>query len=89
MSKFVLKQNYPNPFNPNTTIEFSIPKQEYVSLKIYNSLGQEVALLLSEKLNSGNHKANLDASHLTSGIYICRLQAENGFAQYRKLVLLK
>ncbi|MFC2089120.1 M14 family zinc carboxypeptidase, partial [Calditrichota bacterium] len=58
---FALKQNYPNPFNPITNIEFSIPKTEYVTLKIYNILGQEVVALVSEKLKAGNYKYTWDA----------------------------
>jgi hypothetical protein len=86
--EYILKQNYPNPFNPNTTIEFSIPKTEFVILKIYNMLGQEVATLVSEKLKVGNFKYNWDAGNLASGVYLYRLEA-GSFQQMKKLILLK
>jgi hypothetical protein len=85
---FVLKQNYPNPFNPNTTIEFSLPKTEWVTLNIFNILGQQVASLVSEKLNPGIHKYQWQAENLPSGIYYCRMQAGE-FEQVRKMILLK
>ena len=89
LEKFELSQNYPNPFNPTTTIEFSIPKTDFVTLKIYNLLGQEVATLVSEKLNQGKHKYTWDASQFASGIYFYIIQTEEGFINTKKLVLLK
>jgi len=86
--KFLLSQNYPNPFNPSTTIEFSIPKAEHVTLKIYNLLGQEITTLVSEKLTLGEYKYTWDASQLASGVYIYKLEAGN-FSITRKLILLK
>jgi hypothetical protein len=86
---FVLSQNYPNPFNPVTTIEFSIPKSEFVTLKIYNLLGQEVATLVSEKLTPGNYKYTWDASGFASGVYYYKFEAEDGFVQTRKLLFVK
>jgi hypothetical protein len=83
-----LFQNYPNPFNPTTTIEFSLPQSGFVSLKIYNILGEEVAVLVSEKLNAGQYKYEWDASSLVSGVYLYELTAA-GFVQTRKMVLLK
>jgi len=87
-SEYVLKQNYPNPFNPSTTIEFSIPKTEFVSLKIYNMLGQEVSTLVSDKLTTGEYKYTWDAGTLASGVYLYHLQAGNYF-ETRKLILLR
>jgi len=84
-----LKQNYPNPFNPLTTIDFSIPKTEFVSLKIYNLLGQQFITLVSGKLKAGNYQYKWDASGFASGIYYYRLSTESGFVKTRKLVLLK
>jgi len=83
-----LEQNYPNPFNPTTTIEFSVPKTELVTLKIYNLLGQEVATLVSEKLNAGNYNYSWDAGFLANGVYIYKLQA-GAFTQVHKMIYLK
>ena len=85
---FVLEHNYPNPFNPSTTIEFSIPNSEFVTLKIYNILGQEVATLVSGKLIPGNYKYTWDAESLANGVYLYRIQAGN-FHQVKKMMLLK
>ncbi len=86
---FGLAQNYPNPFNPTTTIEFSVPKTEFVTLKIYNLLGQEVANLVSEKLTAGKYKYDWDAGRLASGVYLYQLKTDQGFSQTRKLILMK
>jgi hypothetical protein len=75
--EFRLEQNYPNPFNPLTTIEFTIPTREYVSLKVYNTLGQEVTNLIDEMTMSGSHKVHWDASAFPSGVYLYRLQASS------------
>ncbi len=88
-NKFSLSQNYPNPFNPGTTIEFSIPETEFVNLKIYNILGQEVATFVSAKLTPGNYKYTWDASGFTSGIYYYRLYTNTGFVRTKKLIVLK
>ena len=85
---FKLNQNYPNPFNPTTTIEFTIPKTEFVTLKIYNLLGQEVEKLLSKKLTAGEYSFNWNAGDLSSGLYIYRLEAGD-FNEIKKMVLLK
>jgi hypothetical protein len=85
---FQLYQNYPNPFNSLTKIEFRIPQGEYVTLKIYNLLGEEVATLLSASLLSGSHSCEWDASALASGVYLCQLRAGE-FVQTRKLILLR
>lgn len=88
-TKYCLKQNYPNPFNPTTTIEFQIPNSQFVTLKIYNILGQEISTLVSEKLTAGSYKFNWDASHLGSGIFYCLLEAGNVFKQTKKIILMK
>ncbi len=85
---YTLTQNYPNPFNPSTTINFAIPNSEFVTLKIYNILGSEVATLVNETLAAGSYKFNFDASNLASGIYLYELKAGN-FAQIKKMNLLK
>ena len=86
--EYALMQNYPNPFNPTTTIEYSIPENGNVKLKIYNSLGEEVATLVNEYKTAGNYKINFDASALPSGIYFYRINANN-FSSVKKLILLK
>ena len=85
---FSLKQNYPNPFNPITTIEFGVPSGDFIKLHIYNSLGEEVTLLVNEYLNAGNYKVKWDAEDLPVGIYIYKLSG-NGFSKTKKMVLLK
>ncbi len=85
---YILEQNYPNPFNPNSAISFSIPEATFVSLKIFNSLGEEVETLIAKELVAGNYKYNWEAIGLTSGIYFYRLEAER-FVQTKKMVLIK
>jgi len=75
-NKVSLNQNYPNPFNPSTTINFILPSTQHVNLSIYNILGQKVAELINGVTASGNTSVNFDASGLSSGIYIYRLQAD-------------
>ena len=70
-----LDQNYPNPFNPATTIEFAIPEASHVTLEVFNMLGQRVETLKDERLSQGSHSVTFDASDLTSGTYIYRLEA--------------
>jgi len=85
---FQLEQNYPNPFNPSTTIQFSIPRNEHVTLKVFNVLGVEVAILLDEELTAGLHKINWKPVALGSGIYLIRLEAGT-FKQTQKMILIK
>lgn len=85
---YVLKQNYPNPFNPSTNITFALKESGFVSLKVYDILGQVVATLVNRQLQSGNHSINFDASGLQSGTYIYRLQSDS-FTDVKKMVLLK
>ncbi len=85
---YFLAQNYPNPFNPATTIEFTLPKPAFVSLKVYNLLGEEVATLVSEEHPAGIHKFNWDARGLASGVYLYRLEA-GSFRQSKKLILMR
>lgn len=87
-SSYVLSQNYPNPFNPTTQINYSIPKNSFVTLKVYNVLGQEVANLFSGNLRAGSYSATFNASRLASGVYFYRLRA-GGFMSVKKMVLLK
>ncbi len=85
---YILKQNYPNPFNPSTTIEFGIPESEFVTLSIYNLLGEQVGLVVNEELSAGNYKANWNAKDFPSGVYVYKLQAED-FIQMKKMILMK
>ncbi|MDR3609256.1 MAG: T9SS type A sorting domain-containing protein [Ignavibacteriaceae bacterium] len=88
VSGYELKQNYPNPFNPSTTITYQIPQNSFVSLKVYNILGNEVATLVNEQQLAGRYNFNFKANNLASGVYIYRLQA-GSFISVRKLTLLK
>jgi Lysophospholipase L1 and related esterases len=85
---YVLGQNYPNPFNPATTISFSFPTQSFVSLKVFDALGREVSILLSEQLSAGTYLRQWDATGLASGVYFYRLQA-GSFIETKKLILLR
>ena len=87
-ANFKLEQNYPNPFNPTTSISYSIPKTAFVTLKVYNLIGQEVASLVNEIKDPGNYKSTFDASKLSSGIYFYRLEAGN-FVSIKKMALMK
>ena len=86
--KFELSQNYPNPFNPTTNINFSISNAQFVTLKIYDMLGKEIATLVNEKLNAGSYKVNWNASAISSGVYYYRITAGN-FVETKKMILLK
>ncbi|MDO8549906.1 MAG: T9SS type A sorting domain-containing protein, partial [Ignavibacteria bacterium] len=86
--QFSLEQNYPNPFNPSTTISFSIPTSEFVTLKVFDVLGNEVATLANEEKPAGNYKANFNGNELSSGIYFYTLQAGK-YVQTKKLILLR
>ena len=88
-SEFSLKQNYPNPFNPSTTIEYNIPKSSYVTLKVYDVLGRQVALLADEFKTAGSYKMNFDAGLLSSGIYYYTINTDNGFTETKKMILTK
>ncbi len=85
---YSLSQNYPNPFNPSTTIQFSLPKASYVTLNIYNSIGQEVAQLVSKQMNPGTYSTEWNASGFASGVYYYRLEA-GSYVETKKLVLLR
>jgi hypothetical protein len=85
---FSLSQNYPNPFNPLTTISYSIPLKAYVSLKVFDLLGREVATIVSEEIKAGNYSKQWNANTIASGVYFYRLQA-GFFTETKKLILLK
>ncbi len=83
-----LAQNYPNPFNPTTTIKFDLPQKAFVTLKVYDIIGREVAVLLREDKSAGTHKFQFDAGKLSSGIYFYKIIA-NDFTATRKFILIK
>ena len=85
---FTLKQNYPNPFNPTTKIEYSIPKTSFVTLKVYDILGREVAALVNEEKSIGNYKAEFNGNNLSNGIYFYKLQAGD-YSIIKKMILIK
>jgi len=87
-SEYSLEQNYPNPFNPSTIINFSISKSEFVTMKIYNALGQEVNTVVNEFLNAGSYKVNFNAENLAAGMYVYKITAGN-FTSSKKMLLLK
>ncbi|MCU0405745.1 MAG: T9SS type A sorting domain-containing protein [Ignavibacteriaceae bacterium] len=85
---YSLSQNYPNPFNPSTTIKYSIPSTSLVKIKIFNTLGQEIAELVNQVHQIGNYEVTFNASSLPSGVYFYRLEADN-FVQTNKMILIK
>ena len=88
VNEFLLYQNFPNPFNPTTSISWNQPTDDFVIIKIYDILGNEVATLVNENIDAGNHTINFDASNFSSGMYIYKLQSVNS-VQNRKMMLLK
>lgn len=86
--QFTLSQNYPNPFNPTTVISYQIPTNTNIRLEVFNILGQSVALLVNEQKVAGLHTVNFDATALSSGIYIYRINSID-FSQTRKMLLIK
>jgi hypothetical protein len=85
---FVVYQNYPNPFNPSTNILFSLPHKSFVSLKVFDLLGREVATIVSEEMSAGTYSRQWNAGNMPTGIYFYRLQA-GSFVETKKLVLLR
>lgn len=88
LESFELTQNYPNPFNPSTKITFSIPNKSFVSLKVYNTQGEEVASLVKKELLAGIYNVEWNAQNYLSGIYVYSLLANNK-VQSRKMILMK
>jgi hypothetical protein len=92
--EFSLRQNYPNPFNPNTTIPFTLPIDAYVTIKVYNILGEEVCVLLSKNMETGKHYLHWDGEDkngnpVTSGIYIYQMLTDKGKQFSKKMMFLK
>ncbi len=86
--KFTLNQNYPNPFNPSTTISFSLESKSFLTLKIFDIVGREVATLVNEELPAGTYSRQWSAANMSSGVYFCRLQSRS-FSETKKLILLR
>ncbi|MCH7965541.1 MAG: T9SS type A sorting domain-containing protein [Bacteroidetes bacterium] len=87
-SVFSLSQNYPNPFNPSTTINYQIPELSFVTIKVYDVLGNEVAALVNEQKPAGKYEVGFNASELVSGVYFYTLSAGE-FVQSKRMLLLK
>ena len=87
-TEFYLSQNYPNPFNPLTTISFSLKENSLVTLKIFDILGREIAVLVDGTLSSGNHQVQFNGSSLESGVYFYEIKADK-FRDVKKLILTK
>ena len=85
---FSLRQNYPSPFNPSPMIGYTLARRSHVTLSVYNTLGQQVAALINENQESGNHEVRFDGSGLASGVYFYRIQAGD-FVQTKRLILLR
>lgn len=85
---FSLNQNYPNPFNPSTIIQFAIPQSSFVTLEVFNALGEKVNVLVSEELDAGTYNYEWNASNFTSGMYFYRLQTAD-FIETKKMILMK
>ena len=87
-SEFSLSQNYPNPFNPVTIINYQLTNRSFVSLKVYDVLGNEVASLVNEEKPAGSYSVKFDASRLSSGVYFYKLNA-GSFVQTKKMILMR
>ena len=87
-ARFSLSQNYPNPFNPTTLINYELQDASHVNISVYSLSGEHIATLVDDMRSGGQHQIHFDASALSSGIYIYRMNAE-GFVQSRKMMLIK
>lgn len=87
-TEFLLEQNYPNPFNPITTIRYEIPEQSFVTLKVYDILGNEIETLINEENQTGSYEVEFDATGLTSGIYFYKIRADS-YIRTKKMLLIK
>src|SRR3972149_3446574 len=88
-SIFVVGLNYPNPFNPTTKIEFDLQEKAFVTLTIYNIVGEKVKELVNNELSQGKHTLDFDAVELPSGVYVYSLNVKDQFFQTRKMTLIK
>ena len=83
-----LEQNYPNPFNPTTTIRYGLPARSHVTLTVFNTLGQQVAVLQNGEKDAGYHEVRFDGMNLPSGVYFYRLKA-GSFTETKRLLLVR
>jgi len=88
VNSFNLAQNYPNPFNPSTKISYALQSPELVTLRVFDVLGREVAMLVNQHQSAGNHTVSFNASSLASGMYFYKLEA-GSFQSIKKMMLLK
>jgi hypothetical protein len=88
VSTIQLEQNYPNPFNPATTIKYQLGNDGFVTLKVFNELGEEVAVLVNEFQKGGSHQLIFNANDLPSGMYVYQLTSGN-YVESRKMILMK
>jgi len=88
VTEFKLNQNYPNPFNPITTIKYALPKTEFVTIEIYNTLGQKLATVLNKRMPAGYHEVKFNGQNLASGIYLYKIEAGT-WQEVKKMVLIK
>jgi hypothetical protein len=84
-----LIQNYPNPFNQSTIISYSVPNSDFVTLKIYDSIGREIQTLVSQNQKADTYIFSYDASKLSSGIYFYKLNVGTNFEETRKMLLMR
>jgi len=88
VDSYLLEQNYPNPFNPVTTIKYAVPEISNIKITVYNLMGEETAVLVNEIKNPGRYEVKFDASSLSSGIYLYKMEGDN-FRDIKKLILIK
>jgi hypothetical protein len=92
-NRFTLNQNYPNPFNPSTAISYQLSAKSFVSLRIFDVLGREVAVLVNGQKPAGTHTVAWNALNVPSGVYVCRLEARttsgDSYVETRKMLLTK
>jgi hypothetical protein len=86
--RFSLSQNYPNPFNPSTRINYTVPYNSFVKIKVYDILGNEIATLVNEEKSAGSYEVEFNALNLSSGVYFFQLNAGD-FVATKKLILMK
>jgi hypothetical protein len=87
-TKFALNQNFPNPFNPATTITYNLPRDGFVTIKVYDIIGSEIETLVNEEKSAGSYVVTFEGKNLSSGVYICTMSG-NGFVKSIKMLMIK